>query len=340
MKVQTVFLIISLCIITIFNTACVKDVKYKDIKVGLVTGTGLLNDKGFNQQTYEGLLAAAKVVEMELEVSESVTNEQIALNIENFIKKGMDVIITLGFDAAQSTLAAAISNPSIKFLLFDYSMADLPKNMACISFQVDEASFPCGFLAAYWATVKNPSKPAVGYVAGPEMPTIRQFTTSFVSGVNYFNLKYGLSVSVSGANSKSFADLQEGSRIADSLIRLGAEVIFACAGSTGNGALNKVKEANKTAIGVDTDQYLSIPQVGSTLLTSCMKRLDEAVYSEIILIAEGTFHGGKTLIYNLKSKGVDLAPYHDFEQLIPSSIKQEVLDIKQGIILGTIDTGW
>ena len=104
--------------------------------------------------------------------------------------------------------------------------------------------------------------------------------------------------------------------------------------------MSKAKSANKTAIGVDTDQYLSFPQVSSILLTSCMKRLDEAVYSEIISITEGTFRGGQTLTYNLKNNGVDIAPYHDFEQFVPAEIKQAILSIKQGIMQGTIKTGW
>ncbi len=341
MKTQTFLLTVTFCILIIFNTACVKEEGGQKIKIGLVTGTGLLNDKGFNQQAYEGmLLADSKVDRLECEVMESATNEQLVANIDYFVKKGMDVIITLGFDAAGPTMKAAKDNPAIKFLLFDYSFPYLPGNMATVVFQVDEASFPCGFLAAWWATVRNPAKPSVGYVAGPDIPTIRQFTTSFISGVNYYNLQYGKSVSVSGANSQSFADAQEGSRLAESLINNGSEVIFACAGETGNGALSKARSVNKTAIGVDTDQYLSFPHVGNILLTSCMKRLDEAVYSEIISITEGTFRGGQTLVYNLKNKGVDIAPYHDFEQLVPDNIKQAVLNIKQGIIQGTIKTGW
>ena len=341
MKAHTILFTLTICFLSIFITSCVKDEGGKKIRIALVTGTGLLNDKGFNQQAYEGmLLAGSKNDLLQCEVRESATNEQLAANIDYFVKSGVDVIIALGFDAAEPAIKAAKDNPAIKFLLFDYSFPYLPRNMATFVFQVDEASFPCGFLAAYWATVRNPAKPAVGYVAGPDIPTIKQFTTSFISGVSYYNLHYGKSVTVSGVNSQSFSDAQEGSRLAENLINNGADVIFACAGETGNGALSKAKSANKTAIGVDTDQYLSYPQVSNILLTSCIKRLDKAVYSEIISLTEGTFHGGQTKVYNLNNNGVDIAPYHDFEQLIPADIKQAVVKIKQEIMLGTIKTGW
>jgi basic membrane protein A len=321
-------------------TACIKEVKTETIRIGLVTGVGNLNDRGFNQQAYEGLLAANLLVETYHEVKESSSVADIENNILHFANNDFDVIITLGYDAAQPTLDAANLYPSIKFLLLDHSFTESPPNLACVIYQVDQASFPCGFLAAYWALRKNPANPVVGYVAGPDIPTIRQFTSSFAAGVDYFNNQYGASVTVSGANALSFTDTLQGAHLADSLIQLGAEVIFACAGKTGNGALYKARDAGMSAIGVDTDQYETIPEVGNILLTSCMKRLGDAIITEIIAVRNSQFHGGQTLFSKLENNGVDLAPYHDFEPLIPDSIKQAILTIKQGIIDGSIDSGW
>jgi len=333
------YLLALLCTLQLI-TACKKDSNPTPIQVGLVTGIGSLDDKGFNLQAYEGMLTAATAVPVDWEVKVNSSALDIQNNIAYFVSKKVDLIITLGYDAALPTLDAANANPSIRFLLLDYSFASLPANMACVVYSVDEASFPCGFLAAYWARVKNAAKPAVAYVAGPDIPTIRQFTSSFTSGVAYFNSKYGSDVTVSGAFADSFSDTLQGSRMADSLMQLGAEVVFACAGKTGNGALYKVKEANKAGIGVDTDQFASIPEVGGNLLTSCMKKLNEAVITEIEAASKGQFPGGKTLVYNLKNKGVDLAPYHNFDSQIPDSIKQAIVNIKEGISLGTIKTGW
>jgi basic membrane protein A len=324
---------------TVFNS-CKKDDENTALKVGLVTGIGSLDDKGFNQQAYEGLLAVAGDVTLDWAVRQSSSAADIAANIQYFLDEDYDVIITLGYDAAQITLDAANAHSSVLFLLLDYSFATIPSNMSCVVYDVDEASFPCGFLAAWRAHAVDPLQPEVGFVAGPKIPTIDQFTVSYTAGVSWFNAMYSNNVSVSGVNSASFIDTLQGAFLADSLMLHGADVIFACAGQTGNGALYKVKEAGKTAIGVDTDQYLSIPQVGSVLLTSCMKRLDHAIYNMLMDIHTETFTSGQTITYNLANQGVNLAPYHDFDTIIPDSIKQAITTIKQGIMQGTIQTGW
>ena len=339
MKRNSLVLLMLVLLILSIMPSCKKS-DDSSLKVGLISGLGGLNDRGFNEQAIAGLQAAAEAIPIQYEVKECSDIALLASNIKYFTDNKFDVIITLVYDAAEATLAAASSNPKTKFIILDYSYETVPENVVCATYKVDQASFPCGFLAAYQAWHKNPANPAVGYVGGPDIPEIQQFTVSFTKGVDYFNTKYGQAVSVSGANATNFTDTLQGAHIADSLIQRGAEVIFACAGKTGNGALYKVKEASKTGIGVDTDQFYSIPQVGSYLLTSCMKRLDVAILSEITSIHNGQFHGGQTLQYDLASNGVDIAPYHDFETLIPDSIKQEVLNIKNGVINGTILTGW
>ncbi|MCK9617616.1 MAG: BMP family ABC transporter substrate-binding protein [Lentimicrobiaceae bacterium] len=339
MKTKSLLLFVLVLMFSVGLSSCKKD-DSSSLKVGLVTGLGGLNDGGFNDQAFVGLMAANNAESIRWEVKESYDEAQIASNIKYFTDNKFDVIITLGYNASQSTLEAAEAFPKIKFIILDYSFETIPDNITCITYKVDQASFPCGFLAAYQAWQKNQSNPAVGYVAGPNIPEIQQFTVSFAKGVEFFNTKYNQSVTVSGANATNFNDTLQGARIADSLIQRGAEVIFACAGKTGNGALYKVKEASKTGIGVDTDQFYSIPLVGPYLLTSCMKRLDVAILSEITSIHNGQFHGGQVFSFDLANEGVNVAPYHNYETMLPDSIKQSVLDIKTGIINGTILTGW
>lgn len=328
-----------LCLVMILSS-CTKNESSETLKIGLVTGLGSLNDRGFNQQAYDGLIAGAAETKSEWEVRESNTLPELESNIAYFCDQKFDVIITLTYDAAQFTMDAAIAHPDIKFIQLDYSFSELPANLACITYQVDQVSFPAGFLAAYWAIKVNPSGAGVGYVAGPEIPPILQFTQSFSAGIDYFNSQYGLDVNTYGAYASDFNDTLQGAHLADSLIQAGADVIFACAGKTGNGALYQAKNSGVTGIGVDTDQYLTIPEVGNILLTSCMKRLDESIYHEIISISNGQFHGGTTTIANLTSNGVELAPFHEYENQIPDSIKTALSGIRQGIINGFINTGW
>ncbi len=320
--------------------SCTKGDNTPYLKVGLVSGTGTFDDHGYNQDALKGLMTASAYIPFEWEARNSFSTQAIDTNINYFIRNNFNVIVTLGFDAAEYTLEAAKTYPTITFILVDYSFAQVPANMVCNVFDIDQASFPCGFLAAYWAYHRDPLNPKAGYVAGPAVPTIQQFALSYMKGVDYFNTRYEKSVVVAGANSTSFADTVQGAHLADSLIQSGTQVIFAFAGQTGNGALQKVRELNKFGIGVDVDQYYSIQSVSNILLTSCMKRLDVVVQNEIMKVFNGTFQGGVVFHYNLKNNGVDIAPYHDYESLIPDSIKTAVTDIKSGIMNGTIPTGW
>jgi basic membrane protein A len=312
----------------------------KIYKIGLVGGLGGFSDRGFNQNILSGFQQAVWELPVTGEVYECQSVADMTTGINYFLSKSFDMIITSGFDAADATLAAAKANPGTDFLLIDYSATDPPSNLLCAVFDVDQGSFPCGFLAAFWAYKQNISNPVAGFVAGPEIPGIRQFSVSYIQGIGYFNAKYGKTVQSRGYYASSFSDTLQGAELADSLMRQNATVIFAFAGKTGNGALYKAKEAGRWAIGVDVDQYISIPQVGPALLTSCMKGLDVMVYDIIDRYCNNNFPGGTIAHGTLENGGVGLAPFHDFDSSIPDSIKTALTAISTGIKNGTIDTGW
>lgn len=337
---KSTFSKLAIMLLVIFNlVACSKDENEPKFKIGLATGLGSLNDRGFNQQAYDGLTEGAAATNSEWEVRESSDLAGLESNIAYFCDQKFDLIITVTYDAAQFTYDAAIAHPDLKFILLDHSFDQLPGNLACITYEVDQVSFPAGFLAAWWAYKTDPNGVVAGFVAGPEIPPILQFTRSFSAGVDHFNNKYGLEVITQGAHATDFNDTLQGANMAESLIQNGADLIFACAGRTGNGALYQALSSGIVAIGVDTDQYIAIPEVGSILLTSCMKRLDQSIYTEIISFSQGAFHGGTTLSGNLENQGVELAPFHDFDNQVPDSIKVALSEIKQGIINGSINTG-
>ncbi len=336
----------TLCLLLISLTLFTSCLKKSDpdplpvFKIGFVSGLGGLSDRGFNQNILTGVQQAANDFPVYCEVYEISTVLDIPKGIEYFRSRGINLIITAGFDASQATIAAATANPSLDFLILDCAIANPPANMLCAVFDVDQSSFPCGFLAAYWASGQNQVNPVTGFVAGPEITEIRQFSVSYAHGVEYFNTKYNQHVRSSGYFATSFNDTMQGAKLADSLLQQHASVIFAFAGRTGNGALYKAKEAGKWAIGVDVDQFISIPQVGSALLTSCIKELDVVVYGVIGEYSTGYFGGGRIIHGNLENGGVGMAPFHDFETSIPDSIKMALENIKTGIKTGTIKTGW
>jgi basic membrane protein A len=312
----------------------------KDLKIGLVSGLGGFHDRGFNQNILDGFMLAQNECAFAGETRETMTSADFALNIEYFQSAGFDLIITAGFNASEATLEAARAHPETHFIILDFAVENPPSNLICILFDVDESAFPCGFLAAYWANRQDPVHPLAGFVAGPEIPEIRQFSDSYTHGIEYFNQKHRKNVRFEGYFANSFSDTLQGARLADSLLRQNASVIFAFAGKTGNGALYKTKEAGKWAIGVDVDQYISIPEVGSVLLTSCVKLLNSTVYTLLVSYFNDSFNGGQIIHYNLKNNGVGMAPFHDFTAAIPDSIEMELKAIEDGIRKGEISTGW
>jgi basic membrane protein A len=213
-------------------------------------------------------------------------------------------------------------------------------NAVSILFDVDEVAYPLGFLSAWWAYSHDSENPAVGFVGAFEIPTIRQFTEPYLNGVERFNKDYGKTVAHHGVYAGTFIDSGLGGHLADSLIALGADVMFGVGGQTGNGALLKARERGKQGIGVDVDQFISFPEVSDILISSAMKSLDNAIYSVVKSFVGGNFNGGGIYTGNLANKGVQLAPWHNYESQIPDSVKLAIDHIKAGIINGTISTGW
>jgi basic membrane protein A len=138
----------------------------------------------------------------------------------------------------------------------------------------------------------------------------------------------------------NFEAPDEGKIQGQSLIDEGVDVIFGVGGKTGNGGLAAAKESGKWGVGVDVDQYFTLPNEKDILITSCMKRLDNSVFSVVRSYLEDQFPGGSVYVGTLTNGGVGLAPYHDFEDQIPDELKQEVEAIQQAIMAGELETGW
>jgi len=310
------------------------------LKVGMVSDIGGIDDASFNQNTWEGLKKAAKDFGVEAKFIESQAQADYEKNITEFAEQKYDMIITVGFLLGDATGKMAAQYPNINFAIVDYAYDPPIPNVQGIVFNVDEAAFPIGYLAAGWAALKDPADPQVGYVAGMQIPPVEQFIVAYEAGVKYYNEKKGTNVQVKGVYVGDFESPDKGKIQGNSLIDEGVDVIFGVGGKTGNGGLTAAKERGKWGIGVDVDQYYTLPNEKDILITSCMKRLDNAVYSVVESLVKGTFKGGGVYVATAANGGVGLAPYHDFEDQIPADLKKEVEEIQQGIIAGTIKTGW
>jgi basic membrane protein A len=310
------------------------------LKVGMVSDTGGVDDASFNQNTWEGLVQARDELGVEAQFIESQAQADYERNITEFCEQDYDLVITVGFLLGDATAKMAEVYPDIDFTIIDFAYDPPIPNVAGIVFNVDEAAFPIGYLAAGWASLKDPGDPQVGWIGGMQIPPVEQFIVAYEAGVAYYNQQKSANVQAKGVYIGDFDATDEGKIQGQSLIDEGVDVIFGVGGKTGNGGLQAAKASGKWGIGVDVDQYFTLPNEKDILITSCQKRMDNAVYAVVESFTKDEFPGGSVYVGTLENNGVGLAPYHDFENEIPDDLKKEVNDIVEGIKGGEIDTGW
>ena len=286
------------------------------VRIGMVTDVGGVNDKSFNQTSWEGLQALDPAV-FEVNYLESKTDADYQTNIQTFIDEEYDLIICVGFMLADATREAAEANPEQLFAIIDDASIDLP-NVACLMFAQEQASYLVGLVAGAVTESKT-----VGYVQGMVNDSMNLFGIGFIAGV----LESCPEANVLQYNANSFTDIAAGSTAAKDMITKGADVIYQAAGGTGVGVINACDEGGIWAIGVDTDQSTLAPE---HVLTSAMKRVDVASQDISKAVAEGNFTAGIHM-YDLSNGGVDLAPTRDH---IPADVLETVEAAKAAIIAG------
>lgn len=298
--------------------ACAEEAK-ESIKVGVVTDVGGVNDKSFNQTTWEGMEALmAEYPQITATYLESSTEADYSTNIETFVDDGCDLIICVGYMLASACREAAEAYPDQKFAIIDDSTnADLD-NVACLMFSQQEASYLVGIVAGMM-TESN----TIGYVQGMVSDTMNLFGIGYIAGAKSVNPD----VTVLQYNANSFADATIGSAAATDMITNGADVIYHAAGGTGNGVIEACATNKVWAIGVDTDQSSLAPEY---VVTSAMKRVDTASQDISLAVLNGTFTSGVHL-YDLSNGGVDIAPTQD---LLSEEVIAAVEAAKASIIAG------
>ena len=292
----------------------------KGLKVGIVTDVGGVNDGSFNQSAWEGLQRAQKELGVEAKYLESKTDADYKPNIETFVDEDYDLIICIGYALADALKAESASNPDVKFAIVDdASLADV-SNVTSLMFEQAQVSYLAGYVAG-----KTTKSNTVGIVLGMATDMMNQFGYGYTAGV----LDANANAKVLQANANNFADTAAGKTAANNMVTNGADVIFQVAGGTGLGVIDACKEAKIWAIGVDSDQSSIAPE---TILTSAMKRVDNAVFDVTKELVEGNIKGGvKT--YSLADEGVDLAP--GTENIDPAVVK-EVDELKKKIVSGEL----
>lgn len=291
----------------------------EDFKVGLITDVGGVNDGSFNQSSWEGLQRAMNDLGIEANYLESATDADYVPNIETFVDEDYDLIISVGYMLADATRTAAEANPDVKFAIIDDSSIELD-NVTCLMFKQEQASYLVGYVAGLMTETDN-----IGFVIGMANETMNQFGYGYCAGA----IDANPDVKIQQFNANSFADSATGKTNANTAITNGADIVFHAAGATGLGVIEACKEANVYAIGVDSDQSSIAPQ---TIITSAMKRVDNAVYDTVESLIAGTLESG-VRTYDLSVGGVDIAPTQD---LLPEDVIAAVEDVKAKIISGEV----
>ena len=303
------------------------------VKLGMVTDIAKLGDKSFNDSAWAGVQMAAKELGVEPKVIETTDPNDYEKNINQFISEGYNVIVTVGFALADATNAAAKANPEVKFIGVDQFQGDTIPNVAGLVFNEDQAGYLAGYLAA---SMSKSGK--IGAILGTDaVPPVWRFGEGYRAGAKA--AKADVDIQTVYHNDvgfdKTFSDPEWGKATALSMIDKGVDVVFGAGGRTGNGALLAAaerKDKGVLAIGVDTDQYLTVPEAQAVLLSSAFKILDKGTADLILQASKGTLKGGNNY------GEVGLAPFHDLDSKVPAELKTKIEELRKQLLDGSLKT--
>jgi basic membrane protein A and related proteins len=295
-----------------------------NLKVGLVTDIGGLNDKSFNHLAYVGLQRSATQLGVQVKVEESHAASDYVPNLTALATQHYDLIIAVGFlmDGAIKQVAAQF--PDVSFAIVDDAPVDdngapLP-NINGLLFKEQESGYEAGYLAGLMTKTN-----VVSTVGGQKIPPVDHYIAGFQAGAKAANPN----ITTLNDYSNSFTDNAKCKQLALNQIAQKSDVVFQVAGGCGLGALSAAQEKNVWGVGVDADQgYL-----GDYILTSAIKKVDVAVFDTIQSVVSGTFAGGQTTIFDANKGATGLGAINS---AVPDSVLSHVHDVDAKIKSGQI----
>ncbi|HZC71369.1 MAG TPA: BMP family ABC transporter substrate-binding protein [Jatrophihabitans sp.] len=310
------------------------------LKACMVLDTGGVDDKSFNQSSWAGM-QAAKQANPNIDISYVPSNSgnDYTPNLNAEVNKGCDPVIAVGGLMFDNVKKAAKANSSVHFAEVDAPSTG--PNVYGIQFNTAQGAFLGGYLAAGMTHTGT-----VATWGGLNIPPVTIYMDGFWEGVQYYNHQNHKSVKVlgwdetkpkAGTFSQSFTDQNKGKQISETFINQGADIIFPVAGGAGLGsaAAAQAHNGDVSVIWVDTDGCVSAAQYCKYFMTSVLKNLTGSVTEYMQKAASGTFPTG-SYIGTLDNNGTGLADYHDFASKVPSDLQDQLDQVKQGIIAGSI----
>jgi basic membrane protein A and related proteins len=323
-------------------------------KACMVTDTGGINDKSFNQSSWEGMQAAASASGGKITVKylPSTASADYAKNITTFISQKCGIIVTVGFLMGPATQAAALANPKQRFAIVDCSYASfclstkphppIAHNINQLVYNTVQDAFLGGYLAAGMTKTGK-----VATYGGMKFGTVTIYEDGFWDGVQYYNKQHHTHVQVlgwsypsqNGTFAGSFTNITAGQTIGNTFIHDGADIIFPVAGGVGLGTAKAIQTANASGknvamFWVDTDGCVSAATYCKYFVTSVEKGISTSVKTAVLNASKG--HSGGSYVGTLSNGGAVLAPFHDWASKVPASLQSELNTVKQQIISGKI----
>jgi basic membrane protein A len=283
-------------------------------------------DKSFNEAAYNGaerFKEESGIPYLEFEVTQEAQREQA---MERMVRKGANIVVTVGFQNATPLEKIAKDYPDTKFTIID-SVVDLP-NVQSVTFKEHEGSFLVG-MAAVMASKTG----KVGFVGGMDIPLIRNFQYGYEQGVKHVTPDAEVIVNYTGTTPAAWNDPARGGELAIGQFGQGADVVYAAAGATGLGVLQAAADKGKYSIGVDSNQNHLHP---GSVLTSMLKRVDVAVYNAFSQAKNGSWQPGVQSL-GLKESGVDYALDENNRPILTPEIQARLDEAKAAIIDGKLE---
>ena len=315
-----------------------------DMKVGVAFDIGGLGDKSFNDSANAGLqqaIADGLVCEDNAIVNEAnSTGSDRDQNVQALADAGMNIVIGVGFSFSPGINTIAPDYPDVNFMIVDgfatcgtacglTNDAEAIPNVADYTFKEQEGSFLVGAAAVLKCECET-----IGFLGGQQgTGLIEKFEAGYEAGAHQIDPNVEILVEYIGDSTEAFNDPVKGQQLSTKMYDEGAEIIYHASGASGAGLFNAAVEAQKEAIGVDSDQYLTAsPEQQPLILTSMIKRVDVAVYNAIEAQSNGSFGGSQ--VFGMAEDGVDYATSNPTE--LTSDITEQLDKFKQQIIDGTI----
>ena len=296
-----------------------------EFKVGLVLDRGGKDDKSFNSSAYEGAMRAKKAIGITLKYVEAPDDNAFEPMLRAFALRDFDLIIGIGFAQKEAVQKVAAQFPKRNFAIVD-AQVEAP-NVRSLMFQEHEGAYIVGAIAAMTSKTGK-----IGFVGGMDIPLIRRFQMGYEAGAKKINPQVTVVANFVGVTSAAWNNPPKGKELALAQYEAGADIIFAAAGASGLGVFDAAEEKQKFAIGVDANQDWTKPGL---ILTSMLKRVDEAVFMTIVEAKAGRFVAGIKR-FGLPDRGVDYSFDQYNAKILTEPVRRRADELKADIIAGKI----